>query len=227
MTAQILAMVVPMVLALAVGGVISYVKNLRAKQHTAELAAYCASRGWRFSADDPYGLVNRWVGPPFDAGRRPRVRNVITSEVRGRAMVAFDYSYVVRQGKHTKTYEYAVVALGLPCALPELHVAPEGVFTRLGTMLGMEDIDLESEEFNRQFRVRCPNSKFAHDVITPRTMHALLSMGPVEIRFEGTDALCYELGELDPVWVLGAVRALQTVLAGIPSFVWRDRGVVA
>lgn len=210
-----------------VAGVVSYVRHLRARRRAAELAAYCASQGWRFSPDDPYGLAYRWDGPPFDTGRRRRVRNVISTEVDGRAMVAFEYSYVVRQGKHTKTYEYAVVALGMPCPLPGLHVAPEGVLSRLGTVLGMEDIELESEDFNRMFRVRCPSPKFAHDVLTARTMQALLSMGPVELRFAGSDALCYEPGHLDPAGILARVHALKTVLAGIPSYVWRDRGVVA
>ena len=216
-----------MLVGLVVVGVISYVKHLHAQQRAAELAAYCASQGWRFSAVDLDDLVNRWAGPPFDTGRRRRVRNVVSAEVDGRPMVAFDYSYTVRQGKSTRTYEYAVVALGMPCPLPELHVAPEGVFSRLGTVLGMADIDLESEDFNRQFRVRCPNPKFAHDVLTARTMHALLAMGPVEFRFAGPDALCYELGHLDPTGILERVHALRTVLAGIPSFVWRDRGTVA
>lgn len=216
-----------MLLALSGWAVGAYVRHVRATQRTAALAAYCTARGWRFSAADPYGLAGRWSGPPFETGRRRHVRNVITTEVDGRAVVAFDYSYVVRQGKHTKTYEYGVVALGLPCRLPWLHVAPEHPFTRLGTMLGMEDIELESEEFNRRFRVRCASPKFAHDVLTPRTMHALLAMGPIEFRFSGSDALCYELGFLDPGHLLARVGALRTVVDGIPSFVLRDRGVGA
>ena len=216
-----------MLLVFATWGVSAYVKHQRAQRHTAELAAYCAAHGWRFSANDRHGLVNRWDGPPFDTGRSRRVRNVILTTIDGRAVVAFDYSYVVREGKRTRTYEYAVVSLRLPCALPGLHVAPEGAFARLGTMLGMEDIDLESEEFNRQFRIRCPDPKFAHDVLTPRTMQALLSAGPVEFRFADADALGYWLGNLDPAAMLAEVRMLRTVLDGIPSFVWRDRGIVA
>lgn len=216
-----------MLLVLAGVGVGMYVKHLRSVQRTAELAAYCKATGWRFSADDPYGLVNRWDGPPFDEGRKRRVRNVITTEVDGRAMVAFDFSHVVGYGKNSKTYEYGVVALGLPCRLPWLHVAPEHVLTRLGSMLGLEDIELESEEFNRMFRVRCGSPKFAHDILTPRTMQALLAAGPVEFRFAGTDAVCYELGYLGPGDLLARVAALRTVVDGIPSFVLRDRGVGA
>lgn len=204
-----------------------YAKQLEEQRRVAEIAAYCEAQGWRFSADDPYDLLARWDGPPFDTGRRRRAGNVVAADLDGRAMVAFEYAYDMRIGKRTETFHYSVVALGMPCALPALHVAPEGAFTRIGTALGLEDIELESEDFNRRFRVRCPDPKLAHDVLTPRTMETLLSLGRVQLRFAGTDALCYREGRLDPVEVLGRVRALQTVLDGVPSFVWRDRGVVA
>ena len=216
-----------MLLVLAGAGVFAYVRHLRAVQRTNDLAAYCKAKGWRFAEHDPFGLVHRWEGPPFDEGRRRRVRNVITTEVDGRAVVAFDYSYVVGYGKDSKTYEYGVVALGLPCRLPWLHVAPDDALSRLGTMLGMADIDLESEEFNRRFRVRCGSPKFAHDVLTPRTMHALLGIMPVEFRFTGTDALSFRRGYLEPSEMLERIHALRTVVNGIPSFVLRDRGVGA
>ena len=204
-----------------------YVRHEQERRRSAELAAYCAFRGWGFTPDDPGDLVSRWEGPPFDAGSHRQVRNVVTAKVDGREVVAFEYTYVVRQGKSSRTFEYLVVTTPMPCPLPGLHVAPESVFDRLGTWLGGEDIDLESEDFNRQFRVRCPHAKFAHDVLTPRTMEALLATGGVEFRFEGADALCYLPGRFDPVDMLASLRVLGTVLDGIPSFVWRDRGVVA
>ena len=210
---------------LACSGIAAYVRYQQAQARTAELEAFCASKGWRFSREDEYGLVGHWNGRPFGVGRRRRARNVVTTEVDGRELLAFEYSYVVRQGKRSKTYHYAVVALAMPCALPELHVGPEDAITRLGGVLGLADIDLESEAFNRAFRVRCPSPKFAHDVLTPRTMQALLSIAPVEFRFAGRDALCYELGYLEGSTILAQVAALRLVVNSIPSFVWRDHGV--
>ncbi len=47
----------------------------------------------------------------------------------------------------------AVCALALPAALPYLEVGPESVFARLGNVIGVHDIEIESEDFNRKFTV--------------------------------------------------------------------------
>ena len=197
-----------------------------AQARAAERKAVCASKGWEFSLEDPLGLTHRWDGSPFGAGRRRRAFNVVQAKVGGRSMVAVEYSYVTGYGKDKDTHYWAVVAITIPCTLPALHLGPEDVVTRLGGVLGFEDIDLESEDFNRAFLVRCPSRKFAHDVLTPRTMEALLAAGPVELRFCDRAALCVSEGHLDPGVLLAQVDIARKVVDGIPSFVWRDHGVV-
>jgi hypothetical protein len=200
------------------------------KQNQARIAALqqlCLSKGWQFSVADPYNVAQRWPGTPFDKGYDRRAGNVLTGLVDGHPMIAFDYEFKEdstdsKGNRTTTTYHYAICALGMPCALPELHVGPEGVFSRLGHVLGMEDIELESEDFNRHFRVRCPDAKLATDVLTPRTMALLLQAGKMHFRFVGQDAVCYEGGHLQPVDVLNRTAVLAGVLAGVPAFVWKD-----
>lgn len=196
----------------------------------ASLAAVVQSNGWSFSPQDPFGLPERWPGAPFESGYDRRAQNVITGEHNGHPLVAFDYSYKEdsrdSEGRTTtRTYCYAVYALGMPCALPEVHVAPEGVFSRLGKALGIQDIELESEEFNRRFRVRSPNPKLATDVLSPRTMEALLAGGKINFRFAGSDCLAYDSGSLDAVELLRHVHLMSCVVDGVPQFVWRDYGL--
>ena len=205
----------------------SYKKN---QARIASLMSLARSKGWQFSANDPFGLPGRWRGTPFDQGYDRRAANVVTGEHNGHPLVAFDYSYKEdsrdSEGRtSTTTYCFGIVALGMPCALPELHVGPEGVFSRLGKVMGMQDIELESEDFNRAFRVRCPNPKLATDVLTPRTMEALLAAGKFRFRIVGTDILAYESGTLDAVEILRAVHVLSDVVDGVPTFVWRDYGL--
>jgi hypothetical protein len=92
-------------------------------------------------------------------------------------------------------------------------------------VLGLSDVELESEDFNRRFRVHASDPKFASDVLTPRTMQALLAQDCVSWRIRGTDILGWYGGKMEPAGVQAAVATLQTVVDGIPSFVWHDHGL--
>ena len=227
-----LVVVAGIVAVVSLFGALAYWAYKKDQQRIASVMALCASNGWQFHAKDPYDLPHRWPGTPFDCGYDRTARNVVTGEAGGRPMVAFDYSYKEdstdsKGNRSTSTYHFAILALAMPCALPELHLGPEGVFSRLGNVLGMQDIELESEDFNRRFRVRCPDPKLASDVLTPRTMEMLLAAGKIRFRFVGADAVSYASGLLRPVEMLRAAHVLANVVDGIPAFVWHDHGVEA
>lgn len=204
------------------------------QKRAAALREFCRSTGWSYAASDS-SLPARWTCHPFFEGRQRRARNIIRGSV-GVApniheFVAFDYSYVTEHsdgdGHNVKTtHRYQIYAIPLPAYFPALQVTPENMLTRVGAGLGGQDIDLESEDFNRRFRVQCPDPKFACDVLTPRTMHALLLQPPLHFRFEGKDLLCWESGVLKTTSLLERTSTLAAVVAGIPSFVWRDYGIV-
>lgn len=220
-------------LIVAVGGLLVTYAVYAYKKHQARLASLhelCRAKGWQYSPHDPWGLPRRWQGAPFDRGYDRTAEHVIAGEHEGHPLVAFDYSYKEDStdsdgDRTTSTYRYHVVALGMPCALPGLQVSPEGVLSRIGQALGFEDIELESEEFNRRFKVRCPDPKFAMDVLSPRTMERLLASEGICFRFAGSDLVCYEKGSLQPGNVLHDAHVGAAVIAGIPSFVWRDYGL--
>ena len=212
----------------AVAVVVAWLGRRAEAKRRAALAAFAVNNGWRFvDADDSY--CTRWHGPPFDAGDHRRARNVLAGTHRGRPMVAFDYSYQTHstdsQGhRHTTTHSYTVCTLGLPAPVPGLSVTPESLLTRVGEAFGFSDIQLESEDFNRRFRVRAPDPKFAYDVLSPRTMQLLLSRPAERWRIEGDTILCWDTGRAEPVAVLDRLSLLSAVVEGIPDYVWRDRG---
>lgn len=221
----IVVVVVVLAIALVVWLAVRAYKQEQAR--VASLAAFAASKGWRFSPGDPYGLPDRWQGDPFETGYDREASNVLTGEIRGRRVVAFDYRYkedsTDSQGHTTtSTSHFAVFAVGMPCPLPALTIAPEGVFSRLGHALGMQDIELESEEFNRTFKVRCPDQKLAMDVLSPRTMQLLLRAGKLHLRFAGSDVVSWNDGLLEPVDIVERTEVLAGVVDGVPEFVWKD-----
>jgi hypothetical protein len=220
----VVAAVVALFVTLAV---IGYKRN---QARLAAIQSLCLSNGWQFQAGDPFNLPGRWPGTPFDQGYDRRAKNVVTGEVKGRPMIAFDYSYKTdstdsKGNRTTSTHPFAIYALGMPCALPELHLAPESVFGRLGTALGVQDIELESEDFNRKYRVRCPDPKLATDVLTPRTMEMLIAAPKMRFRFAGSDVVCFEGGCISAAEIINRTTALANVLDGVPAFVWKDYGL--
>lgn len=190
------------------------------------LFQWSTHNGYTFVVEDD-GWCNRWSGAPFSEGDHRRARNVVTGHIGDRPFAAFDYSYQTHSsdGKGnttTTTHHFVVASLQLPTYLPGLQVTPESVFSRIGNVLGFDDIELESEDFNRHFRVGSRDRKFACDVLTPRTMEALLKRPSIGWRIEGTDILGWQDGELTPSEFVSMTGTLQTVVAGIPSFVWKD-----
>ncbi len=199
------------------------------KERVLALIALSRSKGWRFDPHDTFGLAERWTGAPFGKGHSRKASNVLTGNVDSRPFVAFDYQYTEsstdsRGNRSDTTYHVHVCVLRLPTFLPPLCLTPENVLSRIGNALGMDDIELESEDFNRRFKVTCGDRKFASDVLTPRTMQSLLRGDAWTWRIEGTDLLCYDSGRASPAEILVRTAQMSTFIAGIPAFVWKDRG---
>lgn len=204
----------------------AYFGYVQAKKRREMLQQFAASQGWTWTPQDD-SWATRFSGDPFGAGDNREAQNVLQGQWRGRAMVAFDFSYQTHStdskgNRTTTTHRFAFCALALPAWVPKIELVPESMFGRLGTALGMQDIEFESEEFNRRYRVRSDNPKFAYDVLPPRTMAALLTRPALHLRLSGEDALCWESGRHDPAQLLARLDALATVLDGIPDFVWSD-----
>ena len=212
----------------AVVGVIAYVQWKREQKRRSLLIEWAAANKWSFApADDTW--CARWQGAPFGEGDHRRARSVLTGEWKATPFASFDYSFQTHSsngkgGQTTQTHHYAVSTVRLPTYLPRLQVTPENLLTRIGNAVGFDDIELESEDFNRAFRVSANDPKFASDVLNARTMQLLLSRPHLSWRIEGTDILCWQDGEQHPAGVTAAVETMLDVLKGIPSFVWHDNG---
>ena len=207
-------------------GLVAYAGYVQAKRRRELLQQFAASQRWTWTPrDDTW--TERFSGTPFGEGDDRKACNVLQGSFRGRPMVAFDYSYEThstdsRGHRSTTTHSFAFCALALPLPMPRVELVPDNLLGRVGTALGMQDIELESEDFNRRYRVRCEDPKLAYDVLPPRTMAALLSRASLHLRFAGADAQCWESGRHSPVELLQRLDALSTVIDGIPGFVWTD-----
>ena len=151
----------------------------------------------------------------------------------GRDFVAFDYSYETHtnssKGRSTTTHRFAVCVVPVPVPLGVVEVRPEGLVSRAADAMGVSsDLELESEDFNRRYRVRARNAKLASDVLPPRTMEYLVAQPRDQVpafRLSGAHLVTWRSGRLDPAEVVTTCAVVDRVLDGIPSFVWRDAGL--
>jgi hypothetical protein len=216
----------PLALILVVAAVAWYGWQ-QAKRRRELFHSFALSQGWTWAGRDD-SWCERFRGDPFGEGDHRKAHNVLQGAFRGRPMVAFDYSYQThssdgRGNSSTTTHRYAVCVLAMPAHLPRFELTPEGFLGRVGTMLGMQDVELESEDFNRRYRVRCDEPKLAYDLLPARTMEALLRRPALHLRLAGADALCWESGTHDPSQLLARLDALDALLDGVPPYVWNDR----
>jgi hypothetical protein len=222
----------------AVAAAVAYLGWRHEQQRRQALRQFAADRGWRFvDRDDTLAGQLRGDFPLFregDGGRH--CRNVLHARTRsGRECLLFDYSYQVRRrstGNNgtttmtTRTIRHAVAAVTLPAWLPELRLARENVLTKLAGAVGFGDIEVESTEFNRRFRVRAADRGHAFDVLHPRTIDFLLSQPLDSWELAGGRLLVardgrWSIGEYD-----GVVAQLERFVDLVPDYVWRKHGVV-
>lgn len=189
------------------------------------IKAWATASGWTYVGTDR-SLVDRWQGEPFGRGHTRTTSEVMVGRWSGRPAISFTYSYRTGSGKDESTYSYHVIALPLPAYLATLELTPEGFGTRLAKVFGGQDIQFESEEFNRAWRVESPDPKFAHDVVHPRLMERLMRADArgVSLRISGTDILTWTAGQTVTERIAGRLGLMTAVIESVPRYVWQDHG---
>jgi hypothetical protein len=210
--------------------VVAVVGYLRAKKRREGLAAYAAIHGWSYAEQDQT-LLDRFEGAPFGTGEDRKAFNVLRGTAHDRPIVVFDYTYVTTSTTtdsdgHTRTerhtHPFSVMAVNTGGVMPALSVTPEGLVSRFFGRLTNSDIELESEDFNRAFTVKCPNRRFASDVLHPRMMELLLHWPELAWRFDADWLLAIRPGKHDIQEIDTKLAALDAILDNIPDFVWRE-----
>jgi hypothetical protein len=220
------------IVGMIVSGIVGWKRH---QKQVAQVRQFATKMGWNYTASD-----SRWTHisarTPFNSGMAIRdswmacsATDIVQGAYDQRPVAAFDYTVRSEQqgpnGSTETTYRYGVCVITLPAPLPYLEIGHESVLGRLAQSMGEHDIQIESEGFNRQFRVRSADPKFASDVLSPQLAEKLMSLPAEQWRIEGNNLISWRKGRLDvntlPTWL----SMLSMIVSSIPSFVWHDHGV--
>ena len=214
--------VVVVVVAALVGG---YLISRRITQkRQAALTAVATSLGFRYSPDDPFDTVDLPFAL-FTRGDGRGVENVLWGMSGNLAVRLCDYWYYdestdSKGGRHRSYHRFSCATTSIDAYVPGITVGRENALTRLGGALGFDDIEFESEDFNRAFRVKSATPKFAYDMIDARMMAFLLDASSgCTFEVVGSDLLC-ATGRVRPADLPGLLHVLQSFHAHVPKVVW-------
>jgi len=205
-------------------GILSHIQE---KKRRESLATIAKQLGLSFSqAKDralasQYGFLNR-----LRAGSNRYCYNVMRGNGKeGEAVCLFDYHYETTstdsKGRTQTTHHYhSVYTLIMPKHFPELIIEPEGFFSKIAQALGFDDIDFESHEFSRRYKVKSPDKKFAYDVCNIQMIDYLLGQQKLAIELEGNTLAMTFSGRMKPDNVIDNYDRLHKIRSLMPNYLF-------
>lgn len=198
----------------------------QAQKRRAANVAYAAQRGWHYMQRDPR-LTTFAHTAPYGLGRRPSAFEIATGEHRGRWFAIYTYRYWTtstssKGGTRSTPHDHTIVAIAAPGSAPVVRLTPEHMGSRIDVALGGVDIEVESREFNRRWRVWTRDERVAHAMLAPHVIDMLLGtewLGD-SIVFEPGRAFIYRTGSATFESSARALDELCDLVDTIPGFVF-------
>jgi hypothetical protein len=190
---------------------------VRGASRQRKLMLLCRRAGLDFVAMDLFESTS-WL--PFPMFGRPGhgAENVVWERERGFEIRAFDYWYEDtapdRPVGPRRRLTCAVVPLG--ASARRLRIAPRDLDDGVREVLGLHEIELELETFNRRFAVHTEDERFAIAFLEQRMMEALLAL-PEGVTVDlKEDVVLFSAPELPPEQVLRLYDAALAIHERIP-----------
>lgn len=143
----------------------------------------------RASFAHKYGFLGK-LGITDGANKQSCI-NIMTGELDSNPVTLFDYYYVTDSGSvwwwapsWEKHCYLSFIIVNMNSNFPELTIAREGFFSKIAQAIGFDDIDFESHEFSRRYKVRSKDKKFAYDFCNARMIDYLLGQPTMTIEVE-------------------------------------------
>lgn len=208
---------------LVIGGGAWYLAGLAERKRHERNRVYAARMGWDYLPEDS-SLVEQFESSPFGVGRSRHATDAMRGFVRERGFVVFGYRYVTGSGKNRTVHDLKVSAVRVPGHIPLVRISPENPATRLVSVFGGTDVEVESEEFNRRWRVWSRDERAAHALLTPRMIDRFLSddLTWKSVAFEPGYLVMCSNGKLDLPSTSLPFDTLCDIADLVPAFLAQD-----
>jgi hypothetical protein len=165
---------------------------------------------------DPFNLLSEPFAL-FEKGDGRGIENVLSGTWQDVDVRLFDYWYYEEstnsKGHRSKTYyRFDCVVAPVDALCSRLVIGHENIGTWLAGALTFDDIQFESDDFNKEFNVKSPDKKFANDFVDARMMDWLLKNGAgYSFEVDADRLLCFhrKLKPLELVPLLGTAKSFR------------------
>jgi hypothetical protein len=213
--------VVVFVVAVLVAALAWYLQAVAVARRRKRMSDVAIRYGLTFSAKDPFHLPQSVPLAFFERGHARKVTNVMYGRTPdGHDRRAFDYQYTTGTGKNRKVHTFSCGLISTGAAWPQLTLGPEGFFERVIDIIGADDLQFESEEFNREWEVRSSDPRFASAMIDPEMMLFLMEKAK-GARIEVSGPWILFAGErCDTEQLPQLIASAEAFREGVPPVVW-------
>lgn len=207
-------------------GVIAYMGHLQAKKRREAFERLALELGLRFYPDKDYSFAQRYgFLDHMDDGHKRYAFNRLSGDIEGQGVNLFDYHYETysRDSKgHRSTHHhyFSIFTLSLPARFPELNIEREGFFSKIGQGLGFDDIDFESLEFSKRYKVKSGDKKFAYDFCNVQMIDFLLRQRDLIIEVDGNTLALTFKGKLSIEVIRPNLDRLLKIRSLMPNYLF-------
>ncbi len=185
-------------------------------RHRGDLQAFAEHVGWEYLPyTSQYRL--RFRSYPFNQGTDREDVDVLRGTLHGRQCASYTRRYDAGSNDSNAILSFQITMVELPVRLPTVDIVPVDAMSRVTSLLGGAPITFESAKFNRHWRVKSNDARYAHALLHPRMLHRLNSADAYgyAIRFEERAVLMWRAeraGTEDLARRLGVLTALANLV---------------
>jgi hypothetical protein len=178
----------------AVAGAVIYLGRRGRAKRAEEMARVAAELRLAFVPEGDETTMAAHAGLHlFSHGHSKKVRNLMRGSVHDSSVSIFDYQYTVGGGKNQHRHRQTVISVQMEARnLPAFSMRPENIFHKLGSMMGYQDIDFESNPvFSKKYLLRGPDEAAVRSAFTSRVLQFFESEPGLSVEADGRTLIVY------------------------------------